>query len=109
LHNKPEYQVHQISEAGVILKFKDKNFFNKIKNSQTMEFSIPVKHFEKTRNKNFEESLKILQTHQEILAKDYQTYKLESKVINFYGNSTNTKRSGKRNSLFLHAMKIFNH
>lgn len=91
-HDKVE--IHQISEAGVILKFKDKNFFNKIKNSNIMEFSIPVRHFEKTKNKNFEESLKIIQSHKEILAKDYQTYKLESKVINFYGNSTNTKRSG---------------
>jgi len=91
-HDKVE--VHQISEAGIILKFKDKNFFNKIKNSTTMELSIPVKHFEKTKNKSFEDSLKILQTHKDILAKDYQTYKLDSKVVNFYGNSTNTKRSG---------------
>lgn len=91
-HDKVE--VHQISEAGIILKFKDKNFFNKIKNSSLMELSIPVKQYEKTKNKNFEESIKIIQSHNDIMAKDYQTYKLDSKVVNFYGNSTNTKRSG---------------
>lgn len=91
-HDKVE--VHQISEAGIILKFKDKNFFNKIKNSTSMEISIPVKQYEKTKNKTFEDSINILQNHKEIYAHDYQTYILESRVINFYGNATNTKRSG---------------
>lgn len=91
-HDKVE--IHQISEAGLILKFKDKNFFNKIKNSHQMELRIPIQTFCDISSKSFDDSLKILNNKIMTLNEEYKVFTLESRVINFYGNLTNSKRSG---------------
>ena len=87
--------IHQISEAGVILKIKDKNFVNKIKNSHTLEFKIPVSGYHNTQRLSFHDSWKKLDSDS-VLHKEeqYRSYQLDSRILNFYGNLTNAKRSG---------------
>lgn len=91
-HDKVD--IHQISEAGMILKFKDKNFYNKIRNSSKMEFRIPVQTFNEVSGLPFEESLKVIDSKLITLNEEYRTYYLDSRVFNFYGNATNSKKSG---------------
>jgi hypothetical protein len=91
-HDKVD--IHQISETGLILKFKDKNFVNKIKNSSKIDFRIPVQTFSNISNLSFEESMKVLNSKLFVPNDEYKTYVIDSKIINYYGNATNSKRTG---------------
>jgi hypothetical protein len=86
--------VHQISEAGIILKVTDKNFVNKIKNSQMLECLIPVKTFKITEKLNLQDTLKNLDNDNLLQKENYKSYFLDAKVLKSYGNLSNTKRSG---------------
>lgn len=86
-------QIHQMSEVGFIFKITDKNFLNKIKTSSTLELKIPVNQYKKVSTLNLEEAFKKLDEHQNILAIDFMLFKLDSRILNFYGNMNNAKRS----------------
>lgn len=86
-------QIHQLSEVGFIFKINDKNFINKIKSSTTLELKLPVKHYFKIVKLNIEDAFKILNEVQSIQEHDYVQFKLESRILNFYGNFNNAKRS----------------
>ncbi|MBC7539519.1 MAG: hypothetical protein H7281_11910 [Bacteriovorax sp.] len=86
-------QIHQLSEVGFIFKIKDKNFLNKIKNSTILELKIPVNQYKKVGSMKVEDAFKKLDEHQNILAADYMLFKLEARILNFYGNMNNAKRS----------------
>lgn len=86
-------QIHQLSEVGFIFKIKDKNFLNKIKNSTVLELKIPVNQYKKVGMMKVEDAFKKLDEHQNILAADYMLFKLEARILNFYGNMNNAKRS----------------
>jgi hypothetical protein len=86
--------IHQISEAGLIFKITDKNFVNKIQNSHVMEYKIPVEHYYSTSDLNYHDSLVTLSSD---LSKNeifLHTFQLDSKILNYYGNLANAKRSG---------------
>ena len=86
-------QIHQLSEVGFILKIKDKNFLNKIKNSTVLDLKIPISHYKKINFTNIEEAFKKLDSQDSVLNADYLHFKLDAKVLNFYGNMNNSKRS----------------
>lgn len=86
--------IHQLSEVGVILKINDQNFINKIKNSAILELKIPVHCYKETLRLNFDDSWKKLNSPTLFNEEHFKTYKLESRIMNFYGNLFNTKRSG---------------
>jgi hypothetical protein len=85
--------IHQLSEVGFIFKIKDKNFINKIKNSNMLELKIPVNHYKNIVSMNVESSFKKLNEESALVASDYMLFKLESRILNFYGNLNNAKRS----------------
>lgn len=91
-HDKVE--IHQLSESGLILKFKDKNFVNKIRNSQSIELRIPIQTFLEISKTPYDESIKVLQSKLLTKEDEYRSYTLDSRILNFYGNLTNSKRSG---------------
>jgi len=93
-HDKVE--IHQVSEAGMILKFKDKNFIHKIKNSKFMEMKIPLGHYEKQGDLNIHEIWKNINDRLIIMAQDYRTFHLDSRILNFYCNLANAQRSGEQ-------------
>lgn len=86
--------IHQISEAGVILKINDKNFVNKIKNSFMLELKIPVQCYQNTQRLNFHDSWKKLNSDTIFNEEYFKTYQLESRIMNFYGNLPNSRKSG---------------
>lgn len=86
-------QIHQLSEVGFIFKIKDKNFLNKIKNSNILELKLPVNHYKKVGSLGVEAAFKKLDEEESILATDYLNFKLEARILNFYGNMNNAKRS----------------
>ncbi len=86
--------LHQISEDGAILKFTDKNFFNKIKNSSKMELKIPIQTFIDVSKKPFLDSISIMSNKLITTNDQFYSFVLESKIINIYGNAVNSKRSG---------------
>lgn len=86
--------IHQVSESGVILKIKDKNFINKIKNAHLLELKIPVTGYQNTLRLNFNDSWKKLNSTSLFAEEHFRTYMLESKILNFYGNLNNSKKSG---------------
>lgn len=86
-------QIHQLSEVGFIFKIKDKNFLNKIKNSSVLELKIPVKPYTKIGSLGVEDAFKKLDKESAILAGDFMLFRLESRILNFYGNMNNAKRS----------------
>lgn len=83
--------MHQLSENGFLIKIKDKNFLNKIKNSGYLELKIPIGPYEMITSLDIAKSFEKL--NQEGDSKNYKIYKLDSRILNFYGNSTNAKRS----------------
>jgi hypothetical protein len=86
--------VHQVSETGIILKIKDKNFINKIKNARMLDLKIPVQGYQATSRLHFNDAWKKLDSIN-LFKEDYlRTYKLESKILNFYGNLSNSKKCG---------------
>ncbi len=85
--------IHQLSEVGFIFKIKDKNFLNKIKNSSILELKIPTKHYTRIGHLNVEDAFKKLDEESPVSNNEYSLYKLESRILNFYGNMNNAKRS----------------
>ena len=85
--------IHQLSEIGFIFKIKDKNFVNKIKNSKELEFKIPLDQYSRVVALNVEETFKNLDEHKDFLNIDYRLFKLDSRILNFYGNMKNVKHS----------------
>lgn len=85
--------IHQLSEFGFIFKITDKNFLNKIKHSSTLELKIPVTPYKKIEFLSIEEGLRRLDQHELKIEKDSMLFKLESRILNFYGNLNNAKRS----------------
>ncbi len=86
-------QIHQLSEAGLIFKISDKNFINKIKNSANMELKIPIKNYSKVGKLKIEESFKKLNESEAVLDSELSPFKLDSRILNFYGNMNNAIRS----------------
>ncbi|RPJ76522.1 MAG: hypothetical protein EHM20_07330, partial [Alphaproteobacteria bacterium] len=86
-------QIHQLSEVGFIFKIKDKNFINKIKNSNMLELKIPVKHYKKVGSMKVEAAFKILNEEEAEQIGEHMLFKLEARILNFYGNMNNAKRS----------------
>ena len=90
-HNKVE--IHQLSEIGFIFKINDRNFLNKIKNSSMLELTIPILPYKKVDAMTLEDAFKKIDQHQFTLEKDSMIFRLESRILNFYGNMNNAKRS----------------
>jgi hypothetical protein len=86
-------QIHQLSEVGFIFKIKDKNFLNKISNSNFIEMKIPIGHYQKIEKLSVEDAFKQLDEPQSVLSSEVLSFKLESRILNFYGNMNNAKRS----------------
>ena len=87
-------EIHQLSEVGFIFKIKDKNFLNKIKNAHLLELKLPINHYCKVGTLKLEDALKKLDENNSTLQEDQtQLFKLESRILNFYGNLNNAKRS----------------
>ena len=86
-------EIHQLSELGFIFKIVDKNFLNKIKNSTMLELSIPITPYKRPDTMPIEDVFKNIDQHEVSVDKDSMLYKLESRIINFYGNFNNAKKS----------------
>lgn len=86
-------EIHQLSEMGFIFKISDKNFLNKIKNSKMLELNIPIAPYKKIGMMNMEDAFKKIDQHEMSLEKDSMLFKLESRILSFYGNLNNAKRS----------------
>ncbi|MBY0415924.1 MAG: hypothetical protein K2Q18_17260, partial [Bdellovibrionales bacterium] len=86
-------EIHQLSEMGFIFKITDKNFLNKIKTSTMLELSIPVAPYKKLGHLGAEDAFKKLDQHEMSMEKDSMLFKLESRILSFYGNLNNAKRS----------------
>lgn len=92
LHNQ-NVKIHQLSEAGVLLRIKDRNFINKIKNSHHMEIDFPI------FTNDFESlgplvSLADLMNAFKLGNKESSLkFTINSDVINQYSNLQNSKRS----------------
>lgn len=94
------FSIHQLSDAGILFKVKDKNFFNKIKNSKMMDFYFPKseiclyacedndKFLEQMEKVDFEKAPRNLR------------YQLNSEVIEKYSNEFNAKRSANNEFYF---------
>lgn len=94
---KEKVIIHQLSEVGFIFKFSDKNFINKIKNSTMVELKIPVNHYKNLELMNVESSYKKLEENNKILNSSFMNYKIDSNILNLYGNMNNAKRSTEEN------------
>lgn len=86
-------EIHQLSEMGFIFKITDKNFLNKIKNSNMLEMAIPVNPYKKIDHLAIDDVFKKIDQHTISMDKDSMLFKLESRILNFYGNLNNAKRS----------------
>ena len=86
-------QIHQLSEVGFILKIKDKNFINKMMNANILDLKIPVAHYRNVDFGKVEEAFQKLDQQENELLNEYLRYKLDARVLNFYGNINNAKRS----------------
>lgn len=87
-------EIHQLSEMGFIFKIADKNFLNKIKNSGMLELTIPVAPYNKRIDAMaMEEVFKRIDQHEVSFERDSMVFKLESRIMDFYGNMNNAKRS----------------
>jgi hypothetical protein len=94
VHNyNDKVEIHQLSEMGFIFKISDKNFLNKIKNSKMLELNIPIAPYKKIGVMNVEDAFKKIDQHEISLEKDSMLFKLESRILSFYGNLNNAKRS----------------
>lgn len=86
-------EIHQLSEMGFIFKITDKNFLNKIKHSTMLELIIPISPYRKIEMLSLEDAFKKIDQHEISMEKDSLVFKLESRILNFYGNLNNAKRS----------------
>lgn len=91
--NNDTVRIHQLSECGVIFKFKDKNYLNKIKNSSILEFFIPIRHYIDFGQLSVNDILKNMDDHDLSMSKNGLLFRLESRILNFYDNAINAKRS----------------
>ena len=85
--------IHQISELGFIFKIADKNFLNKIKNSTMLELTIPITPYNRPDTMSITEVFKNINQHEFSVERDSMLYRLESRILNFYGNFNNAKKS----------------
>lgn len=90
-HNKVE--IHQLSEMGFIFKINDKNFLNKIKHASMLELKIPIAPYRKLELMPIEDAFKKIDQHETSFERDSMLFKLESRILNYYGNLNNAKRS----------------
>lgn len=86
-------QIHQLSEFGFIFKIKDKKFLNKIQNSKVLELKIPIGHYQKVLSLTISEAFLKLNDLQSSSNGETMIFKLESRILNFYGNMNSAKRS----------------
>lgn len=85
--------IHQMSDVGFIFKIMDKNFLNKMKNSHMMELKIPIAPFIKTELMSLEDTFMRIDQHEINIPGDAMTYRLDARILNYYGNLNNAKRS----------------
>lgn len=85
--------IHQLSEFGLIFKIKNKNFLNKIKNAQTLKLNLAIAAYTQLAPLNVEACFKKLNTLFKQGDSKSLNYALESRILNFYGNMNNAKRS----------------
>ncbi len=90
---KDKVTIHQLSEFGFNFKITDKKFINKIKHSKALELTIPVRPYQNIELLKTVEGLRKLDQHQHKIENDSLVFKLDSKILNFYGNLNNAKRS----------------
>lgn len=86
-------EVHQLSESGFIFRVTDKGFLGRIKDSHMLELTIPITPYQKIESLTVEDMFKKIDEHQLSVSKDSMMFKLESRILNFYGNLNNAKRS----------------
>jgi hypothetical protein len=86
--------IHQLSEVGMIVKIAAKAFVEMIKSSRVIDCTIPVLTYEKVQELNFNDSLRMIDDVTIVTDEYFKTYKLDSRIFNFYGNMTNVLRSG---------------
>ena len=84
--------IHQLSEVGVILKITDKKFINKIATAKELELKIPLETYLQVKNLGSTETFNALAAGA-IGKTERVSFKLSAKILNFYGNSQNAKRS----------------
>ncbi|MBP9682165.1 MAG: hypothetical protein KBD76_12220, partial [Bacteriovorax sp.] len=85
--------IHQLSEFGLIFKIKNKNFLNKIKNAQYLKLNLAIAAYTQLAPLNVEASFKKLNAQFKQGDAKSLTYALESRILNYYGNMNNAKRS----------------
>lgn len=86
-------EIHQLSEVGFIFKINDKNFLNKIKLSKYLELNIPIFPYKKVETMSLQDAFKNIDQHEINIEKDSLLFRLESHILNLYGNMNNAKRS----------------
>ena len=86
-------QIHQLSEFGFIFRIKDKNFLNKIQNSNMLELSIPIGQYKKVVSLGIKEAMLKLNELKGTSDDGIMLFRLESRILNFYGNMNSAKRS----------------
>jgi len=84
--------IHQMSEVGFVLKISDLKFLNKIQGASKLEFKIPLSQYLQVKNLNIAETFNALSAGK-IGETEKHTFILSSKILNFYGNFQNAKRS----------------
>ena len=84
--------IHQLSEVGFILKISDKKFLHKIASARELEIKIPLDSYLQVKNLGTVETFNALAAGQ-IGKTERVSFRLSAKVLNFYGNSQNAKRS----------------
>lgn len=94
---KEKVLIHQLSEIGFIFKFNDKNFINKIKNSNFIEVKLAINHYKNLELMNTESSYKNLGESTLTPHSDFVSYKIESHILDLYGNMNNARRSTAEN------------
>jgi hypothetical protein len=85
--------IHQLSEFGFIFKIKNKNFLNKIKSSKSLKLSFSINPYLSIAQMDVESAFKKLNYQSNLVDEVNTTFQLESRILNFYGNMNNAKRS----------------
>lgn len=94
------FAIHQLSDAGILFKVKDKNFFNKIKNSKVMDFNFPKSDLLLYNCESTEEFLNEMDKADFKTAPRSLMFQLTSDVIEKYSNEFNAKRSANNEFYF---------
>lgn len=100
-------EVTQFSRHGLLFKFNDRNFINKIKNSQHIEFHIPMNDSMKIEADSLDEY--ILKALEIDLDKEWDKliFRLNSNVLQKYSNCFNVKRSSSTEFFFYAGYRDF--